>query len=257
MTLPSPAPEPLLTPISTPSRLRHGDQGSWTFGAGLARVFNDHVRRSIPGYADLHDQCCALVVPELKAGDLAYDLGCSTGELTARLAALAPEARVIGVDGEPEMIAEARRRQASESYHYDGTAQGGESYCCANLSRFEFEPARAAVLLYVLQFLPLTERKALLRRLVAALGTGGRLILAEKVRYTDPLMQARLDREYREFKLGQGFTPNEIEAKARQLEGVLVPLSAQENEALLREAGFRAVRPIFQALCFRAWLAET
>jgi tRNA (cmo5U34)-methyltransferase len=231
-------------PSAEANLARSKETGSWTFGAGLARTFDDHVRRSIPGYADLHDQCAALLLPRLRPGDSVFDLGCSTGEFTTRLQAAAPLAHVVGVDGEPEMIEEAKRRHP------------GGVFACADLTHFEIQPARAIVLLYVLQFLPRETRPLLLRRLRTALGPRGTLILAEKVRSNDPVVQARFDLEYRRFKLAQGFSPAEIEAKSRQLEGVLLPWTEQENEALLSAAGFGSVRPFFRSLCFTAWIAE-
>lgn len=44
--------------------------------------------------------------------DVILDLGCGSGEFTARLAALAPQGRVIGVDADPSMLAAARRHEA-------------------------------------------------------------------------------------------------------------------------------------------------
>jgi hypothetical protein len=51
-----------------------------------------------------------------------------------------------------------------------------------------------------------------------------------------------------DFKLEQGFTPDEILAKARSLKGVLEPFSVQTNLGLLERAGFvdtmSVVRPL-------------
>lgn len=43
-----------------------------------------------------------------RAGVTAVDLGCGTGELTARLAEALPDSTVIGVDSSPEMLARAQ-----------------------------------------------------------------------------------------------------------------------------------------------------
>ncbi|MGE0009037.1 MAG: trans-aconitate 2-methyltransferase [Parvibaculaceae bacterium] len=45
----------------------------------------------------------------LKAPRLVYDLGCGPGNSTGLLAARYPEARVIGLDSSPDMLAKARR----------------------------------------------------------------------------------------------------------------------------------------------------
>jgi tRNA (cmo5U34)-methyltransferase len=218
--------------------------GSWTFGGGLARVFDDHVRRSIPGYLTLHELCLQALAREVRPGDVVYDLGCSTGLFTSRLKRTWPNLRVIGVDNEQEMIAEASRR--------DGEVE----FVCHSVAELELEPARAVVALYVLQFLPLAQRLTTLERIRRSLGGSGLLVLAEKVHFLDPGEQARVDSAYRAFKLAQGFSEAEVDAKARALEGVLVPLTASENEALLRAAGFLSIDLLFSELGFRAWVAR-
>jgi SAM-dependent methyltransferase len=44
--------------------------------------------------------------------DVVVDLGCGSGEFTARLAAIVPEGRVIGIDADPSMLESASRHQA-------------------------------------------------------------------------------------------------------------------------------------------------
>lgn len=56
----------------------------------------------------------------LEEADLVYDLGCGTGEVTRRLAARWPRARVIGVDHSAEMIDAARA--AAVAHPADPTA---------------------------------------------------------------------------------------------------------------------------------------
>jgi tRNA (cmo5U34)-methyltransferase len=227
-----------------PPGLSETKAGSWTFGGGLARVFDDHVQRSIPGYLTQHELCLQALAQAVRPGDVVYDLGCSTGLFTSRLKRTWPNLRVIGVDNEQEMIAEASRR--------DGEVE----FLCHSVAELELEPARAVVALYVLQFLPLAQRLTTLGRIRRSLGADGSLVLAEKVRFGDPAEQARVDSAYRAFKLAQGFSEAEIDAKARALEGVLVPVTASENEALLQEAGFNTIELLFSELGFRAWVAR-
>jgi SAM-dependent methyltransferase len=47
-----------------------------------------------------------------RPSDVVVDLGCGSGEFSARLATLVPEGRVIGVDQNPSMLAAARRHEA-------------------------------------------------------------------------------------------------------------------------------------------------
>lgn len=45
--------------------------------------------------------------------DVVVDLGCGSGEFSARLAALVPQGRVIGVDPDSSMLAAAQRHKAA------------------------------------------------------------------------------------------------------------------------------------------------
>jgi trans-aconitate 2-methyltransferase len=51
-----------------------------------------------------------LALSQLSPGLRIVDLGCGTGELTARLAALSPGSQVLGIDSSPAMLAQAQPR---------------------------------------------------------------------------------------------------------------------------------------------------
>jgi trans-aconitate methyltransferase len=53
---------------------------------------------------------------DLRGGEQVLDIGCGDGLITAELAALVPEGRVIGVDSSPEMIAHARDAYPSRRF---------------------------------------------------------------------------------------------------------------------------------------------
>jgi trans-aconitate methyltransferase len=46
----------------------------------------------------------------LQPGDLVLDVGCGSGDFTAKVAALVPNGHVVGLEPQPSMIAEAERR---------------------------------------------------------------------------------------------------------------------------------------------------
>jgi len=51
------------------------------------------------------------------------DLGCGSGEFTARLAELVPRGSVVGVDPDPSMVEAARRHRAPNLTFVDAPAQ--------------------------------------------------------------------------------------------------------------------------------------
>lgn len=56
-------------------------------------------------------------------GDVVVDLGCGSGEFTARLAALVPEGRVVGVDPDASMLRSAERHAAANLELRQGSAE--------------------------------------------------------------------------------------------------------------------------------------
>lgn len=218
--------------------------GGWSFGGDLWRVFDQHIRRSIPLYDELHELVTALAGSFVSPGATIYDFGCSTGTLCVRLAEGFPEAQVIGVDVEPNMIRGARRAR-----------RGTISYSCEDLRRLELTPCDLITCCYTLQFLPVSDRAAVLSRAAAALRPGGAMLISEKVKRRDPKWQAECRRLHDSYKLAHGFSRQEMAAKSRSIEDVLTPLFDDENVTQLESAGFQPIRLIFRYASFDAWLA--
>lgn len=222
--------------------------GSWTFGGDVPDAFDSHVARSIPAYTECHGLIADLADQLLPAGGRCYDLGCSTGALTALLAErLAPRrAEVIGVDREPGMIQRATERCSRLPMVRFETAA---------LEELEFEPADLVVSYYTLQFVPLRDRRQVVERIRRALDPAGALILFEKVLAPTARTQEVAVGAYLDWKRRQGFTDDEIAAKTRSIRGVLQPLSSEENDAMLRRTGFREVVQIFRWVLFEGLVA--
>jgi tRNA (cmo5U34)-methyltransferase len=61
--------------------------------------------------------------------------------------------------------------------------------------------------------------------------------------------------EYYRIKAENAYTQEQISAKRKSLEGVLVPITARWNEEMLKEAGFRSVDCFWRYLNFAGWVA--
>jgi len=223
--------------------------GSWTFGGDVPDAFDSHVARSVPAYAEGQDLVADIADQLVPARGRCYDLGCSTGTLTALLAErLAPRlVQVIGVDREPGMVRRATERCSTLSrVRFETVA----------LEQLAFEPADLIVSYYTLQFVPLRERRGVVERMHSALDPGGTLVLFEKVLAPTARAQEVAVGAYLDWKRRQGFSDEEIAAKTRSIRGVLQPLSEAENEAMLREAGFREVMHVFRWVLFQGLIAH-
>lgn len=221
--------------------------GGWTFGSATPAAFDGHALRSIPLYAVCHELAVDLADLLVRRGGVCYDVGCSTGTLTAQLADRLDSrgARVIGVDREPEMVARARARVGDRAEVELG-----------DLEDVELEPASAIIALYTLQFVPLRSRIPVAKRLRDALEPGGALIVFEKVLGESGRQQALFADLYREWKARQGFSEEEISAKSRSLRGVLEPQTSGENRAMLDRAGFTDIEVVFRWLGWEGLVAR-
>lgn len=220
----------------------------WTFGGEVPRLFDAHVRRSVPLYSEGHELILRLSDYFVGDGSLIYDLGCSTGELIRKLAARhnARSIRLIGLDREEAMIQEARRRDDSDRR---------VDFLHEELTGCELDRCDLVVAYYTMQFVRPAFRQELFDRIYQALRWGGAFLLFEKVRGPDARFQDILGGLYNDYKSEQGFSAEEILAKSRSLKGVLEPFSTQGNLDLLHRAGFKDIATVMKYICFEGFLA--
>ncbi|MEO8302734.1 MAG: methyltransferase domain-containing protein [Betaproteobacteria bacterium] len=222
---------------------------SWNFGGDVPDNFVSHIRQSVPLYEEGHELVRQLSDFFVSNRSVVYEIGVSTGELLKKLAThnrAKGESRWIGIDVEPAMVAKARAHCSD----------------CANVSieqedarAFTFEKTDLVVAYYTMQFIPPRDRQALFDRIYQALNWGGAFIVFEKVRAPDARFQDIMVTLYNEFKLANGFSPEEILTKTRSLKGILEPFSTEGNLGLLRRAGFVDITTILKYVSFEGFLA--
>ena len=223
----------------------------WSFGGQTAQQFDEHVSKSVPMYTEGHQIICDLSDFFLSEGSSCYELGCSTGELTTKLALhnkSKDTARFVGIDLEPAMIELARQKGADLEL-------GQAEFLLDDVLQTDISNADIVVAYYTVQFIRPSERQRLISKIYNALNWGGAFLLFEKVRANDARFQDITTSLYNEYKIAQGYTPEEIFSKSRSLKGVLEPFSTQGNLDLLARAGFQDVLTIFKYLAFEGFLA--
>ncbi len=226
-------------------------EGSFQFNEPVVKVFPDMIERSVPGYRELLELTPLIVKQAVGANELVYDLGCSLGAATlaARRAIQAPGARIIGLDSSAQMVERCRAIVAE-----DNSSVPVEIHQ-ADITQSPFEPAALFLMYFTLQFIPPTERPALLRRIGDALKPGGVLLLAEKLSFESPHEQTWMDEHHLAFKRAQGYSDLEIANKRQAIENVLIPESEQAHIKALETAGFSRVYRWFQSLNFACFVA--
>lgn len=224
-------------------------KGAWTFkDDAVAASFDRHVSLSVPEYDGVQRLVARLATYFLVDGGTVVDWGCSTGRTIAEVARENPGRRVsyLGVDESQEMLARAVSRLRDAGVDADLRALP---------LRLVPLPAGTCLVtaLYVLQFLPPEARREALLAAAAALSEGGALVLVEKVLPDDPELCGPFQDILWDEKLDGGYRPEEVQAKAHSLRGVLRPLSAAGVERTLAACGFRATR-FWQHLSFVGWV---
>ncbi len=220
----------------------------WSFGGSVPETFDNHVGRSVPQYRQGHEIVVALSDFFIRPGSRVYELGCSTGELTRKMAEANSDRNVsfIGLEIEPAMVEAAKRKTSNFP---------GVEIREADIINTELEPADLIVAYYTVQFIQPAIRQLLFDKIFNRLNWGGGFLLFEKVRAPDARFQDMMSSLYVDFKLQQGFTEQEIVNKSRSLKGILEPFSTQGNIDLMHRAGFVDIMTVFKHLCFEGFLA--
>ncbi|NEX20231.1 carboxy-S-adenosyl-L-methionine synthase CmoA [Thiorhodococcus mannitoliphagus] len=222
------------------------------FDADVARVFPDMVRRSVPGYAELVGLSGLIARRVARSGTRCYDLGCSLGAVTRSiLRQTGPDVVIVAVDNAPAMVDGLRVRLQ------DVPGADRVEAVCADIQAVAIEQASVVVLNLTLQFVPVTERLALLARIRGGLVPGGVLVLAEKMAVPDDRGGALLTALHEDFKRANGYSELAISRKRSALEQVLVPERIETHEQRIEDAGFAGHCRWFQSLNFVAWVAWT
>ncbi len=225
----------------------HAQNAAWRFDGDVVEQFERHVQKSVPFYAEGHDLILNLSDYFVKNDSVCYELGSSTGKLTHRLARRHHfrDARFIGIELEADMV-----RKANSLYQ-----EPNLTFIEADISNYDYEKSDLIIAYYTVQFIHPKLRQRLIDMIYASLEWGGAFIMYEKVRANDARFQDILTGLYTEYKLDQGYTPDEIIAKSRSLKGVLEPFSTEGNIDMLKRAGFVDILTVQKFMNFEGFLA--
>jgi tRNA (cmo5U34)-methyltransferase len=227
------------------------DNANWNFKGEVAKNFVAHVSKSVPYYFEGHKLVCNIGDFFIKNDSLIYELGCSTGELVLNLSKynkLKPDSKFIGIDIEEDMIKVAEEEKQKLNIN-------NVDFFVDDIVQYELESSDMIIAYYTIQFIRPSERQLLINKIFNALKWGGAFLMFEKVRANDARFQDMMTILYHDYKLEQGYTPEEIITKSRSLKGILEPFSTQGNIDLLKRAGFVDILTVFKYICFEGFLA--
>lgn len=222
------------------------------FDERVVEVFPDMIQRSVPGYGTMISTIGVLAARYAQADSHCYDLGCSLGAVSfaMRQRIRQPDCDIIAVDNSQAMIDRGRQLLAA-----DAASDIPVTMLCANLQDVAIENAAVVVLNFTLQFIPLAERPALIRRIYQGLKPGGALILSEKIAFAEPAKERFQVDSHHEFKRANGYSDLEISQKRTALEKVMIPETLDCHQQRLKEAGFNFSDVWFQCFNFVSMVA--
>lgn len=223
----------------------------FSFDARVAAVFEDMIRRSVPGYGTAVAMTGVIAGIHAQPDSYCYDLGCSLGATTLamRREIRAPGCRILAVDNSLPMLDRCR-------HNLEALSGVPVDLLCADIRDLQIANASFVAMNFTLQFVPLQERDGLLARIRDGLRPGGALVLSEKVIADNESDQALLTELHHAFKRANGYSELEISAKRTALEKVLLPETLEAQVARLHRTGFKQVLPWMQCLNFVSLLAR-
>lgn len=220
-------------------------EGKWEFNQEVTDCFDEMLERSIPGYPDMRELVTRLGCRYLKYNTAIMDIGCSNGNAIAPfIRRFGNEYRYVCLDVSEPMINEVKKRFGYiDARLYDITK---------GLPQVE---ASLILSILTLQFTPIEYRQKIVKDAYERLVPGGAFIVVEKVLGNTEDIDNVLVTEYYQIKAENSYTQEQIAAKRKSLEGVLVPITAGWNEQMLKSAGFSKVDCFWRYLNFAGWVA--
>ncbi|MGF6124891.1 tRNA (cmo5U34)-methyltransferase [Pseudomonas frederiksbergensis] len=203
--------------------------------------------RLVPGFESLQRMTTLLLRESVPVAGRVLVLGAGGGLELKKFADAQPQWRFVGVDPSAEMLklaaatlgALAERVELHEGY-IDTAPEG---------------PFDAATCLLTLHFIPAQERLRTLKEIWRRLSPGAPLIVAHHSFPQSPDEKARWLKRYAAYAVDSGVPATDAERAIAAISNQLPVLSPEEDESLLRSAGFEAVEVFYTGFTFKGWLA--
>ncbi|HTO40573.1 MAG TPA: class I SAM-dependent methyltransferase [Rhizomicrobium sp.] len=214
----------------------------------LVARYADGPRRNVPGFDDLHRMTGILLAEHAPLSAKVLVLGAGGGLELKALAQSYPGWTFVGVDPSAQMLELAARTlgpMATRAELVQGYIEDAPT-----------GPFDAAVCLLTLHFLSSADRRRTVREIHTRLKPGAPLVVAH-----GSFPQAEGERavwlsRYSAFAIASGVDPEQA-GKAREAVSATVNmLSPEEDETILREAGFLDVSLFYAAFTWRGWIAH-
>lgn len=234
--------------------------GPWEFDREVAERFDDMLGRSIPGLPVLRELTPRIAAIGLGGkplrGAYVLDVGTSRGAAIAPFVEAGSNVTAVETSKPMYEIAKARYADAPNVSVWNDDARDVARRAANDRDLGPRLTYDVVLAILTMQFIPVEHRPGFLRDLYRITNPGGVLIVAEKILEPNPWADAVTVEAYVEHKTRNGYTAEQIETKAKALEGVLVPLPPETNRRLVEEAGYVDPTTFWRVLSFEAFVAR-
>ena len=224
----------------------HDPASSFSDPEAVARYAEAPVKL-VPGFHHLQRMAAQLLAERVSSDGRVLVLGAGGGLELKVFADLHPGWRFDGVDPSVEMLDLARKTL--------GTQKDRVTLHHGYIDDAPVGPFDGATSILTLHFLAKEERLRTLVEIRRRLAPGAPVIVAHHSFPQGPIEKAIWLKRFAAFGISSGF-PDSFAADVIEGIGKRLPvLSPEQDEDLLREAGFSDVTLFYAALTFRGWLA--
>jgi tRNA (cmo5U34)-methyltransferase len=203
--------------------------------------------RFVPGFSDLHRMATILLSERAGHDARVLVLGAGGGLELSAFAKAQPGWTFDGIDPAPAMLNLARQTLGPDA----ARVRLHEGY----IDVAPEGPFDAATCLLTLHFLDRPERLRTARKVHRRLRPGAPFVVAHSSFPQDGDERSRWLSRYAAFALGSGADPVQVAKMHEAVEAHLNLMNPEDDEALLREAGFAGVSMFYAAFTWRGWVA--
>ena len=228
---------------------KQSDIADFRFDQDVVKVFDDMVRRSVPGYDSMIQMIGLIARMYGQDNTNYYDLGSSTGAITLSIALnnKSKNNQFLAIDNSEEMVEQCKKNLQNKIANLQ--------VVCDDINQVKIQNASIVVLNLTLQFIDVNLRSNLINKIYDGLEPGGILIISEKIHFDDAVTQNQITKLHMDFKKENGYSELEIANKRQAIENVLITETKEHHLNRLRECGFVETSCFFQCLNFVSFLS--
>lgn len=217
------------------------------FSGSTVHSYADGPPRQVPGFAGLHRMTTMLLAERMLADGRVLVLGAGGGLELRAFAEAHPGWSFDGVDPSADMLrlaAETVAPHADRVRLHQGYIESAPD-----------GPFDAATSILTFHFIPREQRLETLKQIRRRLKPGAPFVLAHiSFAQTEPERSMWIARHVA-FGAPDGTDPAQLQSSREAIGTRLSILAPEEEEAMLREAGFSDVSLFYAGLSFRGWVA--